>query len=122
MQKTALWGAVFCFCVTMLSFVSFHFGHDVICLHSDMHRSHVKPQIFKMYCDDLVRKSEKSTISRYIPKNIETLQIGIDPRAASATRALLRLTPCYRAYLRTARGDTSGTPGSLELTGGEYKT
>ena len=52
----------------------------------------------------------------------ETLQIGIDPRAASATRALLRLTPCYRAYLRPARGEISGTPGSLELTGGEYKT
>jgi hypothetical protein len=49
-------------------------------------------------------------------------QIGIDPRAASATRALLRLTPCYRIYLRPTRGETWGTPGSLELTGGEYKT
>jgi hypothetical protein len=66
--------------------------------------------------------AHKSTISLDIPKNISTLQIGIDPRAASATRALLRLTPCYRAYLRPTRGEISGTPGSLELTGGEYKT
>lgn len=50
------------------------------------------------------------------------VHIGIDPRAASATRALLRLTPCHRTYLRPRQAQTSGIPGSLELTGGEYKT
>jgi hypothetical protein len=51
-----------------------------------------------------------------------TSPIGINPRPASASRALLRLTPCYRAYRRPTRGGTSGTPDSLVLTGGEYKT
>ena len=40
------------------------------------------------------------------------------PRAASATRALLRLTPCYQAYRHSELVEISGTPGSLELTGG----
>ncbi len=52
---------------------------------------------------------------------IPTCPIGINPRPASASRALLRLTPCHRAYRRTRRAGTSGTPDSLELTGGEYK-
>ena len=39
------------------------------------------------------------------------------PRAASATRALLRLTPCYQAYRHSELVEISGTPGSLELTG-----
>jgi hypothetical protein len=55
---------------------------------------------------------------RMLRRTCAALQIGIDPRAASATRALLRLTPCHRACLRPARGETSGIPGSLELTGG----
>lgn len=50
-----------------------------------------------------------------------TCPIGINPRPASASRALLRLSPCYRAYRRTTRGGTSGTPDSPDLTGGEYK-
>ena len=52
---------------------------------------------------------------------IRRCPIGINPRPASASRALLRLTPCYRIYRRTAKNSTSGTPGSLVLTGGEYK-
>ena len=44
------------------------------------------------------------------------------PRPASASRALLRLTPCHRTYRRPSNGEISGIPGSLELTGGEYKT
>ncbi len=47
--------------------------------------------------------------------------IGINPRPASASRALLRLSPCYRAYRRPPLGRTSGTPDSPDLTGGEYK-
>ena len=50
-----------------------------------------------------------------------TCPIGINPRPASASRALLRLTPCHRVYRRPTLGGTSGTPDSLELTGGEYK-
>ena len=45
----------------------------------------------------------------------------IVPSTASATDALLRLTPCHRAYRGPLLG-TSGTPGFTELTGGEYKT
>ena len=48
-------------------------------------------------------------------------RIGINPRPASASRALLRLTPCHRTYRRPTQGGTSGTSDSLELTGGEYK-
>ena len=44
------------------------------------------------------------------------------PRPASASRALLRLTPCHQTYRRQQRVLVSGIPGSLELTGGEYKT
>ena len=40
------------------------------------------------------------------------------PRTASATRALLRLSFCHRACLRTALGGISGIPGSPNLTGG----
>ena len=47
--------------------------------------------------------------------------IGINPRPASASRALLRLTPCYRIYRRGTLGAASGIPDSPELTGGEYK-
>ena len=54
-------------------------------------------------------------------KNDATSPIGINPRPASASRALLRLSPCHRAYRRPARGRISGTPDSLDLTGGEYK-
>ena len=50
-----------------------------------------------------------------------TSPIGINPRPASASRALLRLTPCHRTYRRSCQARTSGTSGSLELTGGEYK-
>ena len=64
--------------------------------------------------------TNQSTISEHI--NMHHAQIGIDPRAASATRALLRLTPCHRICLRPTLGETWGTPGSLELTGGEYKS
>jgi len=35
---------------------------------------------------------------------------------------LLRLTPCHRTYRGLQLVQTSGIPGSLELTGGEYKT
>ena len=44
------------------------------------------------------------------------------PRPASASRALLRLTPCHQTYRRQRLALVSGIPGSLELTGGEYKT
>ena len=54
-------------------------------------------------------------------QNPTTCPIGINPRPASASRALLRLTPCHRAYRKTTRGGISGTPDSPELTGGEYK-
>ncbi len=50
-----------------------------------------------------------------------TCPIGINPRPASASRALLRLTPCHRTYRRPCQARTSGTSDSLELTGGEYK-
>ena len=46
-----------------------------------------------------------------------TYPIGINPRPASASRALLRLSPCYRAYRRATQGGTSGTPDSPDLTG-----
>lgn len=46
----------------------------------------------------------------------------INPRAASATRALLRLSPCYRSHLRPRNAQTSGATSFLDLTGGEYKT
>ncbi len=49
------------------------------------------------------------------------LRFGINPRPASASRALLRLTPCHRTYRRPTLGGASGTSDSLELTGGEYK-
>ena len=56
------------------------------------------------------------------PEVIQTVFTWINPRTASATRALLRLTPCHQAYRSPTHGEISGTPGSLELTGGEYKT
>ena len=72
------------------------------------------------------------TISFVCPKTpIDTVRkkhsffrwsIWNNPRAASATRALLRLTPCHWACLRPPKRKISGTPNSLELTGGEYKT
>ena len=46
----------------------------------------------------------------------------VNPRPASASRALLRLTPCHWIYLRPPHGQTSGTSSFLELTGSEYKT
>jgi hypothetical protein len=52
---------------------------------------------------------------------VQTCPIGINPRPASASRALLRLSPCYRIYRRPTLGGTSGTPDSPDLTGGEYK-
>jgi hypothetical protein len=52
----------------------------------------------------------------------KTCSIWKIPRAASATRALLRLTPCHQTYRRQRQALVSGIPGSLELTGGEYKT
>ena len=45
----------------------------------------------------------------------------IDPRTASATRALLRLLPCHRTY-PSSNTEVSGIPGFLEVTGGEYRT
>ena len=76
----------------------------------------------------------------------EKRDLGMFPPTASATGALLRLRSCYRAYrsptqnlqvlggkcryneiskfpkiLRTLDG-ASGIPGSLSVTGGEYKT
>ena len=50
-----------------------------------------------------------------------TCPIGINPRPASASRALLRLSPCYRVYRSSPLGRPSGTPDSPDLTGGEYK-
>jgi hypothetical protein len=44
-----------------------------------------------------------------------------DPRAASGTRTLLRLLPSHRAQgLAPLRG-VSAVPGSLAVTGGEYR-
>ena len=63
-----------------------------------------------------------SKIDCQFRREAETLQCGIVPRPASASRALLRLTPCHRTYRGLQRVQTSGIPGSLELTGGEYKT
>ena len=37
----------------------------------------------------------KSTISLLLPKQRSTSNFGMNPRAASATRALLRLTLCH---------------------------
>ncbi len=53
--------------------------------------------------------------------SMQTCPIGINPRPASASRALLRLSPCHRIYRRPTLGGTSGTPDSPDLTGGEYK-
>ena len=69
--------------------------------------------------DHVSRRNNRRSV---IATSANHAQIGIDPRAASATRALLRLTPCHRICLRPMRDETWGTPGSLELTGGEYKT
>ena len=46
----------------------------------------------------LVRETEIRPIQLF--RGGITVPIGIDPRTASATRALLRLSPCYRIYLR----------------------
>ena len=46
---------------------------------------------------------------------------GGDPSTASATDALLRLSPCYWSYLSPLAG-LSDITNSLDLTGGEYKT
>ena len=35
---------------------------------------------------------------------------------------MLRLSPCHQSHLRPPLGQTSGATGSLDLTGGEYKT
>jgi hypothetical protein len=55
------------------------------------------------------------------PANLPVLKTRINPRPASASRALLRLSPCHRVYRRPTLGETSGTPDSPDLTGGEYK-
>jgi len=57
-------------------------------------------------------------MSMFVTNHTTTCPIGINPRPASASRALLRLSPCYRAYRRPSLGRTSGTPDSLDLTGG----
>jgi hypothetical protein len=65
----------------------------------------------------------QSVINQFPNQNDLVSPFGIDPRPASASRALLRLSPCHQAYLRPYKNvETSGTPGSLDLTGGEYKT
>ena len=53
-------------------------------------------------------------------EDISSLKGG-DPSTASATDALLRLSPCYWSYLSTLAG-LSDITNSLDLTGGEYKT
>ena len=58
---------------------------------------------------------------RSVTRVTTTCPIGINPRPASASRALLRLSPCYRIYRRSPLGRTSGTSDSPDLTGGEYK-
>jgi len=67
-------------------------------------------------------KSSEPTSFKIVPLETGSLKLGETPRPASASRALLQLTPCYRADLRTREACTSGLPGSLELMGGEYKT
>ena len=57
---------------------------------------------------------------------------GDNPSTASATDALLRLSPCYQPYLspppkflnyiQKLRWGPSGTADSLGVTGSEYKT
>ena len=56
-----------------------------------------------------------------LPGSTTTYPIGINPRPASASRALLRLSPCYRIYRSMPQGHVSGTSDSPDLTGGEYK-
>jgi hypothetical protein len=56
----------------------------------------------------------KDVSTSYESNNIEykakyNFQIELIPRTASATRALLRLSPCHRTYLRPPYGQTSGT-------------
>ena len=72
-----------------------------------------------LFCAQLRHKTSTGKSRGRIP--LRHFRFGINPRPASASRALLRLTPCHRAYRRTTQGGTSGTPDSLELTGGEYK-
>ena len=62
-----------------------------------------------------------AVIASVVTNSATTCPIGINPRPASASRALLRLSPCYRIYRRPPLGRTSGTPDSPDLTGGEYK-
>ena len=57
----------------------------------------------------------------FVTKRATTYPIGINPRPASASRALLRLSPCYRIYRSSPQGRPSGTSDSPDLTGGEYK-
>ena len=65
-------------------------------------------------------EAQKSTRNWYL--SASTIFIWNNPRTASATRALLRLSPCYWAHLNPIWNETSGAPSSLDLTGGEYKT
>ena len=70
---------------------------------------------------ELDRDSENRHSKSQYPERYATNSVGNIPRAASATRALLRLSPCHRIYRRPQKMRTSGTPGFLDLTGGEYK-
>jgi hypothetical protein len=54
--------------------------------------------------------------------NTQRFSFWYNPRTASATRALLRLSPCYWIHLNPTKCEASGAPSSLDLTGGEYKT
>ena len=68
-----------------------------------------------------LKNVRESTDNQSRQNDEKVYSVGNIPRPASASRALLRLSPCHRIYLRPTKSETSGTPGFLGLTGGEYK-
>lgn len=72
-------------------------------------------------CSIEAHNTDQLVIIAFCYQNTTTCPIGINPRPASASRALLRLSPCYRIYRSPPLGRPSGTSDSPDLTGGEYK-
>jgi hypothetical protein len=73
----------------------------------------LKINVILSFCAQLSHRNRLRLLSE--DKN---LLFGMNPRAASATRALLRLSLCHWVCLDASRGCASGTPNSPDLTGG----
>src|SRR3989344_3934175 len=63
---------------------------------------------------DRIIDSSKNILKFFLRKILRTKLLKREtPRPASASRALLRLTPCHRAYLDSPKGDLQVLPASL---------